>query len=305
MEPYPELLRSGPRATWMADEVPGVTVRTFSGLPLSPLRRQFSDLRDMLRYTGAQLGSLGTVEADASILRVYGAVAALAHEPERQSDSWRRATARAASKVIVAASRGVSIWETTVLSPIKNRTTSRVEESSGHLTVHRSSAMGNSLHNQMAVIRDIAQGPTVSGVVFVTSSAYVDVRRIGRWVEDHSEGIVIGGSNARASVEGDSGRFLSGFCQYFSWEAIQMLACARNLDHGLLNDEALSAWLVAHGHRWIDPGIVWSTEELELGRCPLCEDSHKTVVRCTSHGSRHREAAFMSALHHEHGGRAV
>ncbi len=131
------------------------------------------------------------------------------------------------------------------------------------------------------------------------------MERVLRWIGNQGEGVVVGGSSAPDFDGSRCATFLSGFCQYFSWDAIRMLSVAEGLDRSVPVDIAFSRWLTDHGIEWVDPGIVWSTEEIELGLCPMCEDSNKTVVRCTSHGSRHREAAFMSALHHDHGERAV
>lgn len=299
MAPYPALLQSGPRATWMRDEVPGVSVRTLSGLPLSRVRRPVSDMREMLRYTGAQLGHLGTVDDRALLLRAYGGLASAASRTGAE-EPWQRAVAHVASKSIVLASTGVRRWESEVVSRRKNRRSPRVTESAGHLTVHQPSTLSNSLAIQLAAMEHVATGPRRPGMMFVTSSAYVDLARLRAWASANCDGVVIGGSNALSDPRLDGSVLMSGFCQYFSWDAIRLISESADFDHGRLNDEAMTAWLVSHDLAWRDPGIVWSTDDVTAGRCPLCADPSRFVVRCTSHGSREKEAMFMARLHHAH-----
>ena len=296
--PYPGLLETGPRATWMRDIVPGVSVFTYSGLPLSRSRRQLSDLREMLRYTGAQLGHLGTVDASATLLRCYGRLAATAASNKRTVPN--RVVAEAARKTIVAASSLASRSEAYLLSPIKDRRVSRVTETDGHLLVRRANTLSNSLSIQMAVLGYLASAPPRVGALFVTSSAYVDLQRYQSWAGQKGRGVLVAGSNALAESAGDSAALLSGFCQYYSTEAIHLIAGSTGFDHSKLNDEAMTIWLTSRGIGWTDPGIVWNTDELIDGRCPLCSDPTKFVVRCTSHGSRDREAEHMRSLHHPH-----
>ncbi len=302
IDPYPSLFASGPEVTWMRDTAPDVILCTLSGLPLSRRRQQLADLRELLRFTGAQLGLLDSVSQGALLLRAYGAVAAAATPSTPASGRFGLVTARSAARLINFLSRTVALWERRALSPWKNRRRLRVSRTGNHFTVHNPSTLSNSLANQIALIKHLAMGEEVAGAVFVTASAYVDQQRLATWIRRHEDGLFIGGSNALADRGGMGRPFMSGFCQYFSWEAIRLLADAKDLDHSQLNDEALTAWLLSRGISWTDPGIVWFSEELDGGRCPLCEDPTRCVVRCTSHGARHREAEFMRQLNHRHRG---
>ncbi len=296
--PYQELFSRGPEATWMRDQVPGVRVEVYGGEPMSSTRRQVGDLREMLRFPGAHPQEIGTVDGSAPLLKAYGRLAALADASE-SAPALRKILGRAASKGILGASHLVSLWERTVSSAWKNRMPALVTRTGDRLLVHQPSTIGNSLAIQHAVIRSVAHGRKFKGALFVTSSAYVDQAGFRDWASTQGDGVVVGGTHALAN-RGEPKPFLSGFCQYFSWEALQILAAARDLDHSLPNDGALTKWLLARGIEWSDPGIEWFAESMNDGRCPMCADPSINVVRCTSHGSRWREAELMRQLYHVH-----
>ena len=88
-EPYPSLLATGPNATWMRHPASGVVVRTYSGLPLTPVRKQLSDLRDMVRSPGATFDSHENVDGSTSLLRLYGSISDIAH-PKKTPEGLAR-----------------------------------------------------------------------------------------------------------------------------------------------------------------------------------------------------------------------
>lgn len=301
--PYPELFAAGPAKTWMASDVQGVTVKTYSGLPIHPVRRTFADIREMLRFPGAHPQKVGTVSAKSWPLRAYGAVASLSANAGREDiAAATRFAGRVARSGLAFASRAVRAWEGRAILNGRRRGFTRVTESGDHLTVHRTATVSNSLAIQRDLLSHLASSPPIAGVLFVTASAYVDQERFIRWAKGPGRNVFVAGSNALAArSDGEPPLvFFSGFCQYFSWDAITVISQAQDFDFGVPNDEALTKWLLKRGIRWEDPGIAWFTTELEAGRCPLCEDGTKFVVRCTSHGAREREREFMARLNHAH-----
>ena len=290
LAPYPHLYTVGPKRTWMAQTVPGVTVIPFSGQPLGRWRKNTADLREMLRFAGAATNQIGTVNSDARLMQAY--------------DKIRSGFLGAlADKFFRLSSRLITFIERYILSPIKNRRLRKVSENQLGLKVESPSTIANSLINQISVIDYLASGPQIRGVLFLTSSAYLELARFDTWEKLHnSGGVVFGGSNALEANGGLGRPFLSGFAQYFSWEAIRLLAKTSSFDHSLPNDEALTKWILKHRYSWINPGIEWSMAEEPDGECPLCAHGTVTIVRCTVHGDRDKEAKLMQRLNHIHHG---
>jgi hypothetical protein len=201
-----------------------------------------------------------------------------------------------ATRVIV---KGISVWEKSVGSWWRNHHRAKVTYQADKLTISRTSTVGNALAIQKDVTSWILQGKQYRGVLFVTASAYVEPSRLISWVHDRNALMVVGGSHALDGLA-DSGMFLSGFCQYFSWDVLQLIDQSRDFDHSVPNDVAITRWLVDRRIPWEDPGIAWFAESVEDGTCPLCEDASICIVRCTTHGERWRESAKMKALNHHH-----
>jgi hypothetical protein len=301
--PYPELFATGPQATWVRRPVPGVFVMTYSGLPVTSTRRQFVDVREMLRFPGAHPRNIGTIDNDSAAIRAYGHVVTLAAQAkDADASALVRSLGTATQASLVLGHRAIALWERTVTSRRKNANTGRVSIDGFHLLSHRRTTISNSMSIQQDLFAYLAAGPPIGGVLMTTASAYVDLDRFRDWATGDGRDVFIAGANAlSARADGLAPLvFLSGFCQYFSWEAIRTVAQAKDLDHSGPNDQALTRWLLDRGIGWCDPGIVWSTTDLESGRCPLCSDGSKFVVRCTSHGNREREREFMRQLDHQH-----
>lgn len=302
-EPYPHLFASGPAATWARGDTEGVHIGTYSAMPLTRVGRQLADVRELLRFPGAMPEEVGTVDASSPLVRAYGQVAEIgARDGAVEQTGFGQLKARAASRGILGLGRLVSLWERSLLSPRKNSHPKRVSLRDGHLWVNRPSAISNSMAVQLDMLKYLGAGPRFRGVLFVTASAYVDVERFLSWVKLQGDGFVVAGSNALEKRGGMGRPFLSGFAQYMSWSAVRSIAEAKDLDHSTPNDEALTKWLLAQGLSWVDPGIEWFTDGLDAGQCPICEDSSISIVRCTSHGSREKEAEYMTMLDHRHVG---
>ena len=301
--PYPALFESGPGSTWARTVYPGVHIQTFSALAQTRVGRQLADVREMLRYPGARPDQVGSVDPSSSLVRAYGRVAENGTRDGAVGQTGLgQLKARAVYRGILGLGRLVSWWERHLVSPRKNSRPKRVSLRGGHLWVNRPTAMSNSMAIQMDMLKYLVAGPRFRGVLFVTSSAYVDVERFLNWVKFQGDGFVLAGSNALEKRGGMGRPFLSGFAQYMSWSAVQSIAEAKDLDHSTPNDVALTKWLLARGLSWVDPGIEWFTDGLDAGQCPLCEDSSISIVRCTSHGAREKEAEYMRLLDHCHVG---
>lgn len=303
-ELYQNLYESGPASTWISDITPDVIVETWSGLPLTKFQRSVADVREMLRFPLASPDKVGTVDGASLAMKVYGKTVNYAVGNSVVSNSkHRELTRKLVSKILTTTSQVVGFYERTMVSWWKNqRSAPLIKKEKQHLWVQTPATISNSVQIEKALLKYLVNGPKISGVLIVSSSAYVEKARLRAWVVGHLQGEVIisGGSNEHVS---GLAPFFSGFCQYFSWEAIKVLANAKNLDHSLPNDEALTRWLVEHGLNWQSMRIGWSTTELDNGVCPMCDDEDMIVVRCTSHGSRWREAQYMRQLHHEHSSR--
>lgn len=298
MLPYPELFRKGPQATWVGDQVEGVRIECFEGLNPGRFRRQFVDLREMLRFPGARPESIGTVDHASWIMRMYGRFIEFLDVDQRGSQIEPGRFRQLALRALLGVSQAASSWDRIVCTRIRNRRRARVEYVNGKLVVARYSTVGNSMAIQQDLMNALVKGKRYRGVLFVTSSAYVDQKRFLAWLNSHDADDLVGGGNA---IEDDAEpRFFSGFCQYFSWDIMSKVAKARDFDHSLPNDGAMTKWLLSHGIDWQRIGIAWFADVLDRGTCPLCTSRDTSIVRCTSHGSRWREAERMRLLHHSH-----
>jgi len=141
-----------------------------------------------------------------------------------------------------------------------------------------------------------------ASIVYTTASAYIDQQRLMNWISGPGQNALVAGSSPSSEVipPDSSSNFFSGFFQYFTASVVRELSIAKDLDLFGPNDDSLTRWFKKRGITWIDPGIIWSAEELDQGLCPLCANIEKSVVRCTSHGSRERERQYMSLLFHPH-----
>lgn len=298
---YTNLFATGPSATWILDSTPNVIVGTWSGLPLSKFQRSVSDLREMLRFPLTTPEKVGTVDAASRVMMLYQRLVNYAIPiDDRLQPGAGKISRKLVSRSLTTLSRIVAFFERNVVSKWKNILASpAVVEKGQHLWVQSPATISNSVRIEQALLKYLSLGPKIAGVLIVSSSAYVEQARLREWVRNQAQGVVVVGGGMDGSVPG-SPQFFSGFCQYFSWEAIKIVANARNLNHGATNDEALTAWLISQGINWIDPGIAWSPVGQIAEACPMCENIRISVVRCTSHGSRWREANYMKRLHHSH-----
>jgi len=303
--PYLELFAEGPGKTWVNDTVDRVRVLTYSGRALNRFQRVRADLREMIRFPGARPEEIGTVLAQSRALKAYGRIVDAA-TPGNDAGLVARVSSRVSIKGLALAGALTTAYERRVRSPMLNRRKFKVQLDGTHLTVALPSSVTNALAIQQAAMRFAAQSE-ISGVLMTTSSSYVDLLRYRAWVDSLPAGEYIAGSNALANPTDGSTPWVlfSGFCNYFSQVSIERVTAAKDIDHSALNDVARTQWLLKHGIAWANIGIVWNTEILEQGQCPLCLDPGMFVVRCTSHGSREREQGFMQALHHRHLGDPV
>ncbi len=300
-ELYKNLYATGPSATWILDSTPNVIVGTWSGLPLSKFQRNVSDLREMLRFPLATPAKVGTVDVTSSVMMAYMRVVNYAlHNDGKLHHGSSEIIRKLVARSLTTLSRTVAFYERNFVSRWKNmRDSPAVVKKNQHLWVQSPATISNSVLIEQALLKYLSLGPRITGVLIVSASAYVEQSRFREWVRKQAPGEVVIGGGMNGSVPG-SPQFFSGFCQYFSWEAIKLVANAKNLNHGVTNDEALTTWLVSQGITWVDPGIAWSPEGQSNEVCPMCEDIKISVVRCTSHGSRWREADYMKQLHHKH-----
>lgn len=297
--PYPQLFRTGPAVTWMRDTVEGVTVVPYQALPPSRWGRQVGDLRELLRFPGVGPESVGTVDRSGSLVRAYGFLQDQAKAARETSGHLVRSLGQGAQKSLISASRIVQTTDRLILSAWKNQYRRAVTWNDPYLRVARQATIANSMAIQLDLLHVLTRGPKFRGALFVTASAYVDQRRLKSWVEARGEGPVVGGGDALGGA-GPGGSLFSGFSQYLSWDVMQMMVEDCTFDHSVPNDVAITRWLTRRRLAWSDPGIEWNTSLLERGKCPLCTDPHISIVRCTSHGDRGREAHFMKLLHHAH-----
>lgn len=297
--PYPELFRTGPMQTWFRDSVPGIRVMTLHGKPVGRLRRDLSDLRMMLKFPLSSPSAIGTVDSDSLLMQWYHWMASLARQSELRNGSAASPGSRFTRVALILASRFADIWDSSVTSFIKNRHRAWVQFGVSEVLVGRAQTINNSMAIRMDVLKFLTEEKHFKGVVFVTTSAYIEQKRLLHWISSMPQSIQVAGSNA-LPVEPGGKRFLSGFFMYFSWSIIEEMASARDFDHSLPDDGAITKWLEDREIAWADPGIEWGTDLLAAGTCPLCANPQTCIVRCTTHGEREREARFMQFLHHNH-----
>jgi hypothetical protein len=84
-----------------------------------------------------------------------------------------------------------------------------------------------------------------------------------------------------------------GFCQYFFWQVLLILAAERSFHRHSSNDGAVTNWHLAHDIEWSEPRFEWFAESMDNGRCPMCADFSIKVVRRTSQGSCWRDTESM------------
>lgn len=301
-DPYPQLFATGPLATWMQDRIEGVSVRSFSARPLTRFQRIKADLREMLRFPGAQAEAIGTVKSNSRALKLYSTAVRASTDHGDSTQPVNKALRTLNRRALLFAGLMVTKYEQAFRNPRYNRKKFRVSLEGDHYTIAIPATVANGLAIQMALLAHLSQ-QDIAGVLFVTSSGYVEQGRLRRWLSSTDTPPFIAGSSATGGPESSQNAetFISGFCHYFSLESMQLVTSATDFDYSIANDEAWTKWFRSHQIDWDDLGIVWNTQQLEAGECPLCADSAKFVVRCTSHGSRERERGFMQALHHTHG----
>lgn len=299
LDPYPGLFRTGPEQTWFGELVPGTRVLKIEGLAPRGIRRQLADLRLMMSFPLSLPSTIGTTNSRSFLMRGYARLVLMARNPRAERSHWATVIARFTRSALIVSSRFTLMWGRRFSSLRKNVFRSSVETRGETIRVRRVQTINNSMALRLDVLYALAQGRSYRGVAFVTASAYVDRRRLLNWVEHQATTNVVGGSNALVH-ENDASDFLSGFFTYFSWDLVKKMAQSRDFDHSLADDAATTKWLQARGIGWADPGIQWETTPLDEGLCPLCEDEALSIVRCTSHGARYKEAEYMRQLHHQH-----
>ena len=172
VDPYPLLLETGPKATWMREESSGVVIRTFSGQPLTRIGKRFADVREMVRFPGALIGEIGTVDVSSKTMRAYNKLALAARAgTTKPSGPMSRLTSRGAMLSILSASRIVAWTEGTVVSGWRRLLPPGVVLESSHYRVGVPSTISNSTEIQFAMLRHLANRDPISGVLIVTASA--------------------------------------------------------------------------------------------------------------------------------------
>lgn len=303
MPPYPELFESGPGSTWINAGFPEVLVLRFSGLPIPSIIRPFIDLQEMLRFPGAHPSEVGTVRVGSPIMRVYGRLVSIGSVDNGRHSSWfTRKILRARFFVLLTLHRIVAKWEQRSFGNRRRFRPALVTQSGSEVTVHRMATISNSMLIQLDLFTYFANAMPNASIVYTTASAYIDQQRLMNWISGPGQNEIVAGSSPSSEVipPDSSSNFFSGFFQYFSPSAVREISTAKDLDLFGPHDDSLTRWLKKRGISWVDPGIIWSVEELDQGICPLCASSEKLVVRCTSHGSREREKQYMSLLFHPH-----
>lgn len=304
MPPYPELFESGPKSTWINSGTPEVLVLRSSGLPIPRKIRPVIDLRDMLRFPGARPSEVGTVMMGSLTMRAYGLLTSIGLVKDVRHSPWfTKLIFRARSVSLLTLNRIVAKWEERSFCNKRRFRPALVTQSDGEVIIHRMSTVSNSMLIQRDLFTYFANAMPSAGIIYTTASAYIDQQRLMNWISGPGQDALVAGSSSSSEVIAADGssNFFSGFFQYFSASVVRELAIAKDLDLLGPNDISLTRWLKKRGISWVDPGIIWSAEELDQGICPLCANSEKFVVRCTSHGSREREQQYMSLLFHQHG----
>lgn len=296
--PYPELYDCGPKATWIRDSEPDVQVYSVSGYPPRKGQRFLSDIREALRYRDIDPSRLVSVRPRSVQVRALRALYVTRKQGSGDFPSSRLASRSATilTTLLVSLVRWYDRW---VLGFSRNGVRKEIKVTGRHLIANRPSVLGAFLAIQLDLLSWLRKEYGPADALFVTASAYVDVSRFVEWVKTKDPNVFFGGSTPKVSDSSDD-PFLSGFCQFVSWEGISRLLHGTKFRFDLSNDEALTRWLVEHGYSWEDPGIVWNTDQLDSGRCPLCLDRRASVVRCTRHFDRSQEADLMRRLHHSH-----
>jgi hypothetical protein len=296
--PYPEIFNRGPNETWTRDGTDGVEIFSVSGYPPRAGQRFVSDFREALRYRDIDPLTLVSVRSESIPTRALRALYILRKNfvTENLKSRFPSTIATVLTETLGKAIRWYDRW---VLGFFQYSLRREVRSSGPHLMVNRPSVLGAFLAIQLDLLAWLRREQTPTDALFVTASAYVDVSRFVEWVMTKEPTVFFGGSSPRVGCQ-EASNFFSGFCQFISWEGMSRLLDGSGFRFDLSNDEALTLWLVQNGFSWEDPGIVWNTDELESGLCPLCSDSRASVVRCTQHFNRPREAELMRLLHHPH-----
>lgn len=291
MAPFDRIFREGAAQTWLTQEVAGVRVWQYEGLPIPPWRRFVSAVRERLRLRGPWLLDVNLVGKSTAHVRLVNAVFAYAYG----GAGAPRSAVRHMLRLLQASIRGLEM----VAVLVRRHRLASVQVRAGVLVSEVVQTTGKMLDVQLPVFAKALDESEAQGFLVATMSTYVDFERILAW---HCEAQRLGIDFASMPATSHAGRLFQGGCMYFSRAGLRSLVEERgNIRGGMINDIAITDWLCRTGRNWHDLPVVTLTQFAGLPEaCPMCVDPTLVAVRCTKHDNRDVEIARLWQCHHHH-----
>lgn len=287
MAPFDELFERGPRSTWMNHIPAEMPVVLYRGLPMSNARRQLSAVRERLRFLGRNRVNLSLAGGSSWLTRAVDAFMFFGFPPTTP-------LRKLVSFGLRAIARGLQTGQW-AYGRFCVRALPDTSVDSRGVTVARVQSLSNMLDIQLATFERTLRTTDPDGFLVLTLSTYLVPERLLEWQNLAIES----GIDFASMPSGYSrGRLLSGGCMYISRRGMtELLADEHKLSRGVLNDVAITEWLVRTGRSWSDlPVVAMSGEGASLEECVLCRDQQVFAIRCTSHDNRELELQRMAML---------
>lgn len=287
MPPFAQLYDAGPKSTWMQRLPDGVRVLHYSGQPIPEWRRPLSAVRERFRFLGAKPVNMSIAGRSTWLTRLTDFLMVRGFPPSTRSR-------RAVSLALRLVSRVIRIAEWSA-AKLRRRKYPLVSQQPDRVQVDRVQTLANMLDMQLAAFAWAVDAHDPDGFLIITLSTYLDAERALLW---HRSTRAKGVDFASMEAVYPKGRLFQGGCMYFSREGMRsLLEHDRELARGVLNDVAITEWLVRSGRNWVDMPVVSLTGTDGLpDPCPLCVDTELLAIRCTCHEDRKLEVARMMLL---------
>lgn len=292
LPPFDYVYAQGANATWLQQRVPGVEVVEYRGRPIPHWRLPFAGIRERLRLRSSSPVDpvFGTEQHPA--IRLMNSLSAYAFsQPERP----RANVLRYLLRFVHALLRALEMMATA----LDGHRLARVRVMDGVVHVSRLQTIAKMIDVQLPVFDLLLRESSAQGFLVATMSTYVEFERTLQW---HREAVKSRVDFASLECVNHRGRQFQGGCMYFSRQGLEALVRERRqLRGGVINDIAITDWLVRTGRSWVDlPALSLTGVNGVPATCPLCQDPQLMAVRCTQHADRGIEVARLRALHHTH-----
>lgn len=297
VDPYPSLFAAGPATTWAGTPLSSeIYLRTYSGRRMGKKRRQFSDLRDLLRFPGKMPSDIHTVDERSKLMRSYEIVMRpiISQKSGSASPQTLRKILAPTTRVLLQSINQLCRYSSRVTGRIIQRGRNRpVHDDGQHLWSNRYASMTNHLRIQRDVLNDVLRDQSVGAIIMCTASVYLHLPRLLHWVRHEATDYDF----ASLRIPGASEWSYGGTVVYFSRTGAEKLVNEVDLSYGDLQDVAIGRWIRRTAGKWTELPAAQYQNSGDEEACLLCQDLSAVAVVCTSAADRDQERVRMAILH--------